>query len=289
MYIMTELYYNASNFIVSNGFIRNPERYYLEEYFAQKPQLIVSSTPDLTDNDVADANSILLLNAVNKNFQIQGLNASDDDVIFSVNDAGIILETDGGDNDQIIVLPHLTANQSAWNHTKWGTENQVEWDCAIKTGTSIADTAFWAGFKLTNVPTIATDANQAYFIFSQVDDANTGTLTTNTNLHFVYSIDGTDYVTDLGLQVAVNNQYRLKIRIDNIRKVTVFVNETQYGLTQTTGTTGIVETVTNKKSLALTNDTDLIPYVGVQALTGTAKQITLSYEKISRHILDPTV
>lgn len=286
---MTELYYNASNFIVSNGFIRNPERYYLEEYFAQKPQDNATSVPTLSDNNATNTISINNAIIVNKNFEILGTSVSNDGVTFSVDDAGIVLQTNGAANDQVIVLPHLIANQSAWTNTKWGTENQVEWDCAIKTGALIADTAFWAGFKSSIGPTIATDDNQAYFIFSQVDDVNTGTLTTNKNLHFVYSIDGTDYVTDLGLQVAVNSQYRLKIRIDSIRKVSVFVNETQYGLTQTTGTTGIVETVTNNKSLALENDRDLKPYVGVQALANNVKQITLSYEKISRHILDPTV
>ena len=42
---MSEIYYNASNFVVENGFIRNPKRYYLEEYFLQKPSINADLAP----------------------------------------------------------------------------------------------------------------------------------------------------------------------------------------------------------------------------------------------------
>ena len=34
---MSEAFYNAKNLTVSNGFVRNPNRYYLEEYFDHLP------------------------------------------------------------------------------------------------------------------------------------------------------------------------------------------------------------------------------------------------------------
>ena len=36
---MSQSFYNADNLVVTNGFVNNPNRYYLEEYFAQLPTL----------------------------------------------------------------------------------------------------------------------------------------------------------------------------------------------------------------------------------------------------------
>lgn len=275
---MSEVFYNAKNLTVSNGFVKNPDRYYLEEYFKRRPALNVQLA---TSEDAANT---LIHNVANKDFEILGTNASKDDVSFSTTEAGIQLQTDGADNDQVIVLPHLDTDQTAWTGIKWGTENQVEWQCAIRTGANIADTSFWAGLKLTEVPTYATDADQAYFLYATDNDQ--GALTTNANLHFVYSVGDTDYITDLGIAVAVSTIYKLRIVIDNHRQVAIYVNGVQYGLVTTSTAGGSTQSTTTTLSNALTNDVDLIPYVGVQALTGSVKQITLCYEKISRVLFE---
>lgn len=281
---MSEVFYNAKNLTISNGFVRNPDRYYLEEYFKQRPSLNI----DIATSE--DAANTLIHNTANKDFEILGTNASKDDVTFSSTEGGIQLQTDGAVNDQVIVLPHLDTDQTAWTGIKWGTENQVEWECAIRTGSSITDTSFWAGFKLTNVPAYATDADQAYFLYAS-DDTH-GSLTTNANLHFVYSVGGTDYITDLGIAVATaatsgnGGIYKLRIVIDNNRQVSVYVNGVQYGLVTTSTAGGATQSTSTTLSNALTNDIDLIPYVGVQTLTGSAKQITLCYEKISRVLFE---
>jgi len=230
-----------------------------------------------------------------------------------------------------------------------------------------SNAAFWAGLKLTNTSVIATDANQAYFFLASDDDL--GNIYANGNLHFAYSIADVQYVTNLGISPTVLTQtYRLKISIDGNRKVGVFVNGVQYGLTQKTykGADGITTTTDNHwqtgvlvnngsgyttststiavdtvdattqiivgdsvlnssqqllgvvssitatsitftsniarslvddaelwvagrkaasttdLSLALTDDINLIPYVGVQCLSGSARHIYLHNEKISR-------
>ena len=275
---MSEVFYNAKNLTVSNGFVRNPDRYYLEEYFKRRPAFNIQIATS------EDAGNTIIHNVANKDFEILGTNASKDDVTFSTTEGGIQLQTDGADNDQVIVLPHLDQDQTAWNGIKWGTENEVEWQCAIRTGASIADISFWAGLKLTNVPTYATDDDQAYFLYASDDDQ--GALTTNANLHFVYSVGGTDYITDLGIAVAASTIYKLRIVIDNHRQLAVYVNGVQYGLVTTATAGGATQSTTTTLSNALTNDIDLIPYVGVQGLTGSAKQITLCYEKISRVLFE---
>ena len=261
-------YYTEHLFIGDVHQGRDTNRYYLSEYFTQLPQ----------------ANGGVGHTYANKNFEVLGTNASADDITFSSTEAGAQLQTDGADDDQVIVAPHLDSAQTAWTNILWGTENQTHWACAIRTGASVADVSFWAGLKLTNTPVYATDADQAYFLYSSNDDM--GALTTNGNLHFVYSVDNTDYITDLGIAVAASTIYRFRIEIDSSRKLKIYVNETQYGLVTSATAGGATQSNSQQKSLAMTDDIDLIPYVGVQALTASTKQITLCYEHISRIIFE---
>ena len=234
-------------------------KYQLEEFFSHKPGLTADIIPASADdsNDGATKAEFATMNIANKHFEILGTNASSDDITFATTDAGILCTLDGADNDQIIVLPHLDTNQTAWTGVLWGTENQVEWECAIKTGAAVTTQLIWAGLKLTNTPTIATDDDQVWFRYS-TDDSNTYWMMN-------YSIGGTDTETATGIAVAANTWYRLRIKILSSRAAEFYINDVLVG-----------------RSTALTNDVDLIPYVGIQALGGTAHTLGLAYEKISR-------
>ena len=102
---------NGSQFVLCD-----PDRYHLEEYFAQKPGI---------NGDLANTAEGTRVPA-NRNFEVLGTNADSGDVTFSTTIAGIQLQTDGADNDSIIILPHLDAGQTAWSGVKWGTENQTQ-------------------------------------------------------------------------------------------------------------------------------------------------------------------
>ena len=254
---------------------RSHDRYYLEEFFKRLPA---------ANADILDTSEGTRMIA-NPDFELLGTRASTGDVTFSSTYAGIELQTDGNDNDQVIIAPHLDASQTSWTGIKWGTENQTEWECAITTDNSIATYSFWAGLKLTNAPAYATDADQAYFLFCTDDDH--GALTTNANLHFVYSNDNTDYITDLGIAVAASTTYKLRISIDSGRQVSVFVNGVQYGLTSATTAGGVVQSAATTKSLALADDHDFIPYIGVQQMAGSkTSELIVHYEKISRILFE---
>ena len=264
-----------------NRSTKSTGRYYLEEWFKQRPAL---NAVNIIDPDADDAAALAATQAANKDFEILGTNASTDDVTFSATRGGIQLQTDGADNDQVIILPHLDTNQTAWTGVKWGTENQVEWECLIHTDASVATMALWAGLKLTNTPVYATDADQAYFLYSTDDDM--GALTTNANLHFIYSVGGTDYISDLGIAVAANTSYHLKIVINSSRQATVYVNGTQYSLTSDTTAGGVAVSAGNTLSTALTNDVNLIPYIGIQSLAADVDTLHVSYEAINRDIYE---
>jgi len=280
---MSEVYYNASNLIVSNGFVRNPERYYLEEFFLQRPAL---NAVNIIDPDADDVTDLALTQAANKNFEVLGTNMTTTLCTFNSTRAAIRLTTAGADQDQAIILPHLDSKQTAWTGITWGTQNQVEWECAISI-TDISNIKVWAGLKLTNDQPIEANNNdnQAFFKF-QTDSTNSEEFTTFANLHFIYSKDGTDYITDLGITVKADTIYRLRIVINKAREVSVFVNEKQYSLIQTQTTGGATESAVNKRSLALTDDKDLIPYIGVEAGIGTAKSLDVYYQKISRALFE---
>lgn len=243
----------------SGHFSGNPHRYTLEEHYALRPRLD-------TDNVIIDPNNLTAGEAQalfhgNRHFEIEGTNATSALVTYGTTTGGIVLTTAGADNDQMIMRPLVgfdgATTMTAWNEVNWGTENQVVWECAIVTGASVASVLIWAGLKLTNTPTIATDANQVFFRFS-TDDADT-------TWHCIDSIAGTDTNTATVNTVAVNTPYRFKIVIDSSRIAYFYINEV---LVRTTS--------------ALTNDVDLIPFFGVQALAAAAKAVTVSYQKISR-------
>ena len=86
-------------------------------------------------------------------FEVLGTNASSDDVTFNA-EGGLVIETDGGDNDQVIILPHLDANQSAWAQVTWGTDQATVWECYIKTSV-ITSATIWARIESSSPFTMA--------------------------------------------------------------------------------------------------------------------------------------
>jgi hypothetical protein len=224
-------------------------------------------------------------NAANRNFEVLGTNMTSALATRNATAAGITLTTAGADQDQAILAPHLDA-ATAWGSTKWGTENQVTWECSINTN-AIDNQCIWAGLKLTNVPEVATDANQAYFTFLTDADNSGQSMSDFTLLHFVHSIGGTDYISALPITVAANTIYHLKIAIDSSRKAAIFVNGVQYNVTTTSGSTGGTAVTTGTtKTAALTDDVDLIPYIGIEANAGAAEAIDVHYQCISRTIFE---
>ena len=272
----------------TQGFgIKDARRIYLEEYFHQRPGL---NAVNIIDPDADSASDLAITQAANKNFETLGTNYTTALTTFASTSAGILMTTATADQDQAILLPHLDTNQTAWSGTKWGTENQVEWECSIQ----IAQTdneKVWAGLKLTNDQLIATDADQAFFKFA-TDATNGESLTSATKWNFVHSIGGTDYISILPITVAANTPYHFKIKIDSDRKATIFVNGIQYNVTSTAGSTGgtavtaVQPSKAAAKSAALTNDVNLIPYIGIENGDAAAAVLNVHYTAISRHVFE---
>lgn len=203
-------------------------------------------------------------------FEVLGTNASSDDVTFHA-EGGIKLETDGAAADQVIIAPHLDANQSAWTQVTWGTDQETRWGCRIKTGSAIADTAIWAGLKLTNTSTTITDADQAFFRYE--DSVNSG------KWQFVVSIGGTDVAYDTGITAVLSTDYELRIEIDGSRRAHGYIavgTSAKYDVLREINPHG--------GSAAMTDTTDLIPYIGIQdgSVGGAANHMYIRSQCISR-------
>jgi hypothetical protein len=228
-----------NNVTIDDDFIYGKTRQVLIERFRQKPQLNAS-----------------LGVGTNLDFEVLGTNAANADITFAATLGAINVATHGGNGDSTIILPHLASGQTAWTGNKWGTENYVSWECAFRTGSSIANVIIYCGLKLTNTDVTATDDNQAFFKYIGGTD---------TYWNYIYSRAGTDVATASTVTVVASTTYRFRIDIDSSRKAHFYINDVAVG-----------------SSSALINDIDLIPYIGVKASAAAVKSIDLFYEKISR-------
>ena len=262
--------------------LHDARRKYLFEGFYQRPGL---NAINIIDPDANDAAALAVTQAANKNFETLGTNYTTALTTFSATQAGITMTTATADQDQAILLPHLDTNQTAWSGTKWGTENQVEWECSISLP-ALDNQKVWAGLKLTNDQLVATDDNQMFFKY-QSDATNSEAFTTFANWHFVHSIGGTDFISRLPIAVEADTQYHFKIEVDSDRKAAIFVNGIQYNVTGTSGSTGGTAVTTGTtKTGALTNDVDLIPYIGIENGAAAAEVLNVHYQSISRNVFE---
>jgi len=253
---------------------QDTRRFYLDEWFLQRPGL---------NADIDAVSTTEVQRALNRNWEALGTNMTTALCTFNTTSAGIVATTAGADQDQAILTPHLDTAATAWAGCLWGTENQVHWETSIALP-AIDNQKVWAGLKLTNDQLVATDANQAFFKF-QTDATNSEAFTDYTLLHFVHSIGGTDYISALPITVAADTIYHLRITFDSSRQMSIFVNGVQYNITSTSGSTGGTSVTTGTtKSAAMTDDIDLIPYVGIEAGAAAAEAVHCHYVKMSRII-----
>ena len=256
---------------------KDARRVYLDEWFLQRPGL---------NANIDQVSTVEVQRALNRNWEALGTNMTTALCTFAGASGGVKATTAGADQDQAILTPHLDTAATAWAGCLWGTENEVHWETSIQLP-AIDNQNVWAGLKLTNVPELATDADQAYFQFLTDADNSGQAFTDFTKLHFVYSVNGTDYISQLPITVAADTVYHLKLEIDSDRKIAIFVNGIQYNVTSTSGSTGGTAVTTGTtKSSALKNDVDLIPYNGIEANAGAAEALITHYICMSRNVFE---
>lgn len=234
------------------------DRWGLVDRFEKLPQLSAVTQAPAADTY---ATAALLANLkANHDFELLGTSAISTDVTRYA-EGGILLATHGASGDFSVLVPHLTAGQSPWTGVTWGTDKELIHEVVLETTASVASMVFWAGLKKTNTPVVATDDDQVMAHF------DTGSGVSATKLRSVYSIGGTDSDAATGPTVLANTRYFVKIAIGADRTAKIYVNGS---LLATSG--------------PLTDATDLIPYVGVKALTAAVKSIRVYQQALSRKV-----
>lgn len=192
-------------------------------------------------------------------FEVLGTNADSSCTAFNA-EGGVTLTTKTTSGDQVILCPHLDSNQSAWSAWTWGTDRCVEWEAYFAAPATITSMVVWAGLKLTNTSVVATDDDQVFIRYEA--GVNSG------KWQVISSIGGTDTTTNTGLTFTASAAYKVTISIDTARVARIYINDE---LMYTTA--------------ALTDATDLIPYIGVQTATTAARAITVYGAQIQRKVV----
>ena len=271
---------NSSTGLISDRTLGTPiqdaRRVYFDEWFLQRPGI---------NANIDQVSTVEVQRALNRNWEALGTNMTTALATFASTSAGVLATTAGADADQAILTPHLDTAATAWAGTKWGTENSVHFETSIMLP-ALDNQKVWAGLKLTNDQLVATDDDQMFFKF-QTDATNSEAFTDFTTWHFVHSIGGTDFISQIPVTVAANTPYHLKITIDSDRKASIFVNGEQYNVTTTSGSTGgTAVTKGTTPSGALTDDVDFIPYVGIEAGAAAAEAVNVHYVCCSRNVYE---
>lgn len=202
--------------------------------------------------------------------------------------AGASFSSSSASGDQVIVHPNTTSNHSPLTLGVLNTSRKLEFETSVILPSIATDFSFFTGLKLTATPLVSTDATcQAMFLFGSstplIGSGNSFVGNTDGDeLYFVYSIGNTSYITKLGLKIVANREYHLKIDINKHRKITIFVNGIQYGLTSTASTYGSTATYDYDESLALTENVSLYPMIGIQNTDTNSRSVIVNYIKCSR-------
>jgi hypothetical protein len=202
-----------------------------------KPTLVATGTGD-AHVAIAGTNSVATL----VTFQTASGNAG-----------GLLLTTNTNSNDQTILVANTN---SIWGAiTSYYATNSVNFQTQVVTNATITGETIWAGLKLTNTSTTATDDDQTFFRYQ--DAVNSGKWQT------VDSTAGVDNAQDSGVTVAASTSYLLQVKVGNDLIPRYYINGQFVA-----------------KGKALTSTAALLPFVGVQATTASARAVVCRYIRL---------
>ena len=196
----------------------------------------------------------------NENWVVSGTNATNDSAVLDV-DGGVILTTAGADNDQVIISPRGAVgslNVNPWSTLELEPEHSAYFESLIYLP-SIANVLVQMGLVQSAALDLTTDDDQAKFQFSTEGAVSVANWTA------IESIAGTDDEDDTSTAAASATATRLGVLINTSRVPVYYINGTKVH----TGD-------------AMTSGVDLIPVLGIQALTASAKSMKLLSVRVSR-------
>lgn len=234
----------------------DPRFYTYVDRFYQKPSIAADYT--LTTETLHEM--------LNQAWIVTGTNATGSLATFATK-GGLTLTTAAADGDNTSIVAHTTALYTAVK-TRWDTDSQLCFMINLVSGASVVDTIIYAGFKLTNTPTTATDNDQFFFRFEGGATTVDGSGSVNSGKwQACTSIGGTDTETDTGVTVAASTLYRLVGILDSDRICRMYLNDS------------LVVTTTALADIATL---EFIAGVEVDGATAGAKSITIRNVLVSQ-------
>lgn len=97
---MSKTFYNAKNLRLKNGFARNPDRYYLEEYFEKLPQYEITKLSSITNR--GDTNSNTTDETTLHSFTVEKRSLAHNDIVH-IKAMATVLSINPGDSVNIII------------------------------------------------------------------------------------------------------------------------------------------------------------------------------------------
>lgn len=198
------------------------------------------------------------LRLTNRSWESAGVGVADADFTFNET-GGVNLVVPANDGDEVIMVEHDDAGQNILNQMDWDNDLQPLFLVNFLTGTNIATTIVWMGWKLTSVEPVITDDDQSFFRYE--DAVNGG------RWQAVTSVDGIDVSTDTGVTFQASTAYRMCIHLDANRISRYYING---------------DLVATAATARVAGDA-IIPVIGVAADgASTATQITVRNTFISQ-------
>ena len=196
-----------------------------------------------------------------RDFEVLGTDASTDDVLH-VGTGGLQAQTDGANDDQVILVPHQDANQSVWKSTTWGTDRETRYEALVKTPTDVlTGVHLMVGLK-TDLDMGLNDDDLIMFNYNgytKDDEDTTWGVVSNVN-------GGTAVDIDTGIVVTANHIYEFVIDFDSAGCAHCYID-------------GVLVAEVDFAGAAA----DLNPVIGVQSLTGTTDEFVYYTQKIGRN------
>lgn len=193
-----------------------------------------------------------------RDFEIQGTNATTDDVTH-LGSGGLTAQTDGADNDQIILLPHQDANQSPWNYVTWGSDQETRWECLLRPPPDVLTGIHLVAGLKTDLDASLDDTDLIMFNFNTDDSDRTWGVVANVD-------GGTATDTDTGIVVSGSQFDHFVIDFDNAGCAHCFINDVLVAEIDFAGASA-----------------DLNPVLVLQSLSGTTDEVYWYLQKIGRN------
>lgn len=202
-----------------------------------------------------------LLKGRNPVWELYGTNAASGVAgIYHLN-GGLKLLTAGANNDQAGIQAQANAGQSLFGTAGFlGSEDSPRFEAVIKTGSAITAQKIFFGLSLTSTMDASTDDDGIKIVYT--------TASTHGKFEVWSSRATADSVFTTDVTVAVDSIYRLKLEVYPDLTFMAFIND---------------KPVYHSPFPAIVTAKDLVPFIGIQALTGAAKHMyVLGRPRVSR-------